>query len=408
MKKLFLSVAVAAQMSAAVSAGQFIHDEASLLAAIELANNVSKIKTLVFAKDAEIDLTQPVVYTGTQPLRVIGNGAVIDGSLAGSFVLDEDLTAVTEDGTLVFNNAKSISISNLSVINSATRGIVINVPEDAEGKDLRVRLNKVTIADSALFGLHVDDNADEFDDGESGSSIGIRLDLTDSVFVGNGTGAIDFDGVRVDERGEGSIIATIRRTIIDENGGDGIELDEAGTGSVLANVSFSSFNGNGFYNEEDLDDAFDIDEADEGNIRVSIFKSEASDNMDEGLDFDEEGEGSAYVRINKFDANNNADEGIKVDEEDAGNIIATIKKTDVLDNGDDGIQFTEIGEGLIGAEIAKVEASNNAKYGIKMEQWIIEDEDESAEDAGYLKAKGVVLEGNGKGDDIKVNNIEVE
>ena len=386
-------------------AGQSIHDEASLLAAIDNANTSSKVKTLVFAKDANISVSQPVIYTGSQPLRLIGNGATIDGSLAGSFVLDEDLTAVTQDGTLVFNTAKEVSISNLSVVNSATRGIVVNIPEDAEGKDIRVRLNNVTIADSALFGLHVDDNADEFDDGVSGSEIGIRLDLFKSIFVGNGTGAIDFDGVRVDERGNGSIIANIRKTIIDGNGGDGIELDEAGDGGVVASVSFSTFNGNGFFNEEDLDDAFDIDEADAGDIRVSVFKSEANDNMDEGLDFDEEGEGSAYVKLFKFEAQNNRDEGIKVDEEDAGDIIANIVRTEVLDNGDDGLQFTEIGEGIIGAALLKVEASNNAKYGVKMEQWVIEDEEENAEAAGYLEAKSVVLEGNGKGDEIKLNNI---
>ena len=43
-----------------------------------------------------------------------------------------------------------------------------------------------------------------------------------------------------------------------------------------------------------------------------------------------------------------------------------------------------------------------------MEQWVIEDEAENAEDSGELKTKKVTLTGNGKGDEIKVNNIEIQ
>ncbi len=40
-----------------------------------------------------------------------------------------------------------------------------------------------------------------------------------------------------------------------------------------------------------------------------------------------------------------------------------------------------------------------------MEQWLVEDEEAHAEDAGSVKVKKLALNGNGKGDDIKVNNI---
>ncbi len=385
-----------------------VYDETSLQQAIALANTDTGIETIVFARDAHIRLSAPVVYSGSQPLRLQGNGALIDGTHAGSFQLDNDLTATTEDGTLVFNTAADISIRHLTVTNNATRGVVVNIPENATGDDITVSLHQVEISNSALYGLHIDDNVDAFDDGNAGSDIGVVLNITQSHFVGNGTGAIDFDGVRVDERGDGDIQAMIVNSHIDLNGGDGIELDEAGAGSVDATMVQVTINGNGFYNEEDLDDGFDIDEADNGDIAVKLVMVEASNNMDEGLDFDEAGDGNVELKLRRVNTVNNADEGIKVDEEDGGDIDATLANVAVRDSGDDGIQFTELGAGQINAKLNKVIADANAKYGIKLEQWMEEDEADIIEAAGSVHVRHVQLSNNGKGDQLKLNNIIVE
>lgn len=392
----------------ATNAAAQVNDEASLRAAIEAANLDSSIEKIIFDKNAYISLNAPVIYTGTQAIKLVGKGATIDGSSAGSFVLDSDLTAITEDGTLVFNTAADVTVRNLTIKNSATRGLVINIPEDADQQDIDVKLNNVSIQDSALFGLHIDDNADEFDDGVAGSAIGIDLKIINSNFTGNGTGAIDFDGVRVDERADGDINALIVNTHIDGNGGDGIELDEAGNGDVEATMINVTINDNGFYNEEDLDDGFDIDEADEGDIEVKLVRVSANNNMDEGLDFDEAGDGDVELKLRHVETLNNTDEGIKADEEDAGDIEAKLKHVQVIENGDDGIQFTELGEGKIEATLKQVEANDNAKYGVKAEQWVVEDEAAPIEPAGELKAKNVELSGNGNGDEIETNNVIVE
>lgn len=395
-------------MSTNAVAKNLVNDETSLQQAIAEASANTNIKKIVFAPNAQINLTAPVIYTGTQSLTLVGNKATIDGFSAGSFELDADLTAITEDGTLVFNTAGNINIQNLTIENSATRGIVVNIPATATGEDIIVRLNKVSVLDSALYGVHIDDNADEFDDGVSGSDIGIDLRIRNSTFTGNGTGAIDFDGVRVDERAEGDITATIINTHIDTNGGDGIELDEAGPGKVDAAMIDVTLNDNGFFNEEDLDDGFDIDEADEGDLEVSLRRVTVNNNQDEGLDFDEAGEGDIEMKLYRVTASNNADEAIKADEEGEGDLEAKLNKVKVTGSGDDGIQFTELGEGRIEAKIRKTTSDDNAKYGIKIEQWVVEDEPANAEDAGTLKTKQVSLSGNGKGDDIKVNNITVK
>ena len=405
---LILGAVALASASSSLYANTQVNDEASLNAAIAAANADSSIATIVFEKDADITLTSPVIFTGNQKIQFVGNGAIIDGSAAGSFVLDDDLTAVTSDGTLVFNTQADVAINDLTVVNSATRGIVINIPETATGKDIKIRMNGVSVLDSALFGVHIDDNADEFDDGDAGSEIGINLYVNGSVIKGNGTGAIDFDGFRVDERGEGNIKALIVNTEIDGNGGDGMELDEGGNGDVKATIINTSFNENGFYNEEDLDDGLDIDEAGAGDINMTMINAQVNDNMDEGLDLDEEADGDVKLKLIRVETLNNADEGIKVDEEDAGDIAAKLIVVDVIDSGDDGIQFTEIGEGAIDTKLINVNAQNNKKYGIKIEQWMEEDEEEHVEEAGSLKTRNVVLSGNGKGDEIKANNLIIK
>jgi len=303
------------------------------------------------------------------------------------------------------NSCGSISIYNLLVMNSATSGIVVNVPSESNDNDAELNLRKVSVLNSALYGVHIDDNSDEFDDGNVGSNVGINLNISGSTFVNNGTGAIDFDGIRVDERAAGSIHAVIINSYIDGNGGDGIELDEAGTGDVEATMINVTINENGFYNAEDLDDGFDIDEADVGDIEVKLINVEVNNNKDEGLDFDEAGNGKIKAKLRKIEAFNNNDEGIKFDEENKGNIKARLTNVHVKNSGDDGIQFTELGDGKINAKLNNVTSDNNKKYGIKMEQWNVEDEETPVEKAGKLKTRNVSLSLNEKGDDIKLNNI---
>ncbi|ODB94042.1 hypothetical protein A3194_05090 [Candidatus Thiodiazotropha endoloripes] len=408
-KPSLLSLLIAASFSSQAFADSVVvYDESSLQDAFQQASYNPDIDEIIFKRNSHISLSAPAIYSGEQSITLIGRGSTIDGSAAGSFVLDADLTAITEDATLIFETAAEVKIKNLKVINSATRGIVVNVPSDASGDDISVNLDRVTISNSALFGLHVDDNADAFDDGTSGSMLGIELKLTRCTFEYNGTGAIDFDGVRVDERSLGDIYAFISNTTIDNNGGDGIELDEAGDGNVEVYMNRVSLNDNGFYNEEDLDDGFDIDEADDGDIQAHLTNLVVNNNMDEGLDFDEAGNGDIEAKFKRITALNNNDEAIKLDEEDAGDIEAKLTRVNVEQSGDDGIQFTELGEGKIETVLKSVRALDNNKYGIKIEQWVVEDEAEHAEEAGSLTLKRVELAGNGNGDEVKTNNIEMD
>lgn len=414
MNKTLLSTALLSLMaSSSAFAMTKVYDETTLNMAIEAANNDSSISTIVFEKNADIELYAPVIYTGTQNLTLKGNGAIINGANAGykepyTDPVEGYTTDISSDGTLMFNTAADISIHKLSVVDSYTRGIVVNVPSDAEGDDISISLNHVNVLNSALYGVHIDDNDNELDDGDTGSNIGINLSISQSNFIANGTGAVDYDGIRVDERSEGSITAQIIGTQISNNGGDGIELDEAGDGDVNATFMNVSMNDNGAQNEEDWDDAFDIDEADNGDINVTLVNVELNNNKDEGLDFDEAGEGSVTAKLLKVSADNNSGEAFKVDEEDAGDVTASLSNVIITQGGDDGLQITELGEGQIDATFNKVSTLDNKKYGIKIEQWVEEDEDNQIEPEGSVQFNNVTLDGNGKGDDAKTHGVIID
>lgn len=385
-----------------------VYDEASLQSAISAANKDNSISEISFRSNISIILNAPVIYNGSQAIKFSGNNATIDGKNAGSFVIKNDLSATTNDGTLMFNNAEKIEINNLTVINSATRGIVISIPAEAQGKDSVISLHKVNITNSALYGLHVDDNSGMFDDGTEGSSIGINLNISNSIITGNGISAIDFDGIRVDERSRGNLSTLITNSHIDGNGGDGIELDEAGEGDVEVTMVNVTLNNNGFYNNADLDDGFDIDEAGPGDIKTSFYGVEVINNKDEGLDFDEAGEGNAEIELRHVNAHNNSDEGIKIDEEGEGEIEIKLSMSTATGNGDDGIKITELNKGRIDAALFQVTANENKKYGISIEQWDVKDKESAGEDPGSLETTEVTLTGNGKGNEIRMKNMEIK
>ena len=390
-----------------------VDDEASLKDAIMAANADENINQIIFKKGAKIQLTAPVIYTGQQALLIEGNSAQINGEKAGKsedfYDQVEKITTVrTQDGSLMFNTAANISINNLSVLKSHTRGIVVTIPVDAKGDDAILSLNNVSIVDSRLYGLHVDDNSNELDDGDIGADIGVHLQISHSTFVNNGTGAIDFDGIRVDERGIGDITAEIVDSVISHNGGDGIELDEGGYGDVKATMINVVLAENGFYNETDLDDAFDIDEAGPGNLEVQLTNVTLTNNKDQGLDFDEEGDGDANVLLYNVVATNTLKEAIKIDEEDAGSIHANLFTVKVNKGSDDGIQLTELGEGKVLVVLNDVKIKDNKKYGINVQQWVVEDEKMQIEPSGLMKLYNVMLSDNKKDDEIKSHAIVFE
>lgn len=317
--------------------------------AIDQANADPSVKMIKFAKDATaVRLEGTVTFTGGQDLTIDGNGGVIRAKNGSEG--DFDLFVTTGGGDLTL---RELTFRN------GLDGVLVEVPTDATGV-VKVKLRDVRIFGSGEFGLHVDDLG--------GSDASIKLELNGSTFRGNGVGALDFDGIRVDERGEGSIYAYINDTVINANGGDGLELDEGDAGDVYLTMKDSSLNRNGFFNEEDLDDGLDIDEAGDGSVYVRLHNVQANNNLDEGIDLDEEDDGGVFVNFKDVTANGNFDEGIKISEEDAGGIGARLKNVVANRNGDDGIEFEEADGGGIFAWFDYVSTNRNGDEGIQLEE----------------------------------------
>ena len=200
-----------------------------------------------------------------------------------------------------------LSLSNLTFQNG-DNGVLVPVPIGATGT-VAVSLDNVTIKDNASYGLHLNDQLNDTD-------ASVRIDVSNSTITGNGTGegVSDLDGIRADDGGEGSVVANVTNSHLDNNGADGLELDEKGPGDIIAEIAGSTFNENGFQDADDKEDGVDFDEADAGDLWVRVVDSTFNGNADEGLDLDEEQGGDVYVSLLDVVANANEDEGIKINE----------------------------------------------------------------------------------------------
>ncbi|MGB5741824.1 MAG: hypothetical protein WBM65_05310 [Sedimenticolaceae bacterium] len=378
----------------------------SFRAAVDAANDDDSIDEIRFAPGLVVDLKTEVVYTGDQHLEISGRGATVSGATGDPAVAENSTWG---GGLFVSESAGDLEITNISFVDSFNNGVAVFLPE-SDGT-VKVKLTNVKISGSQFHGLLVDGqsttgyNTDDVihplceDPYPVDAGVTIEIEIKNSTVVGNGdldpsfdtsiaTGCPqDFDGVRVDQGGDGDIEADIENSHFDGNLADGMELDETEDGSVYADVKNSTFEGNGETvppsdrpDLTDFDDGFDIDEAGNGDIVAKVKNTSLSANFDEGLDLDEAGEGDVEVEVKNSVADGNTDEGLKADEEDGGDLVVKINNTSSSGNkANDGVSFVETGDGDLEADIKNSHFDSNG----------IEDEGDGlnigSEDAGVLE-----------------------
>lgn len=178
----------------------------------------------------EINISSTLEYNGTAPLEIVG-ADMPKIAAAGDF----DLLATTECTNLSIKNVAFEGPGNFSIENQGIgKGIFFDVPNNASG-DVSFALEDVMVSNTAWHGVLVND-CTEADCGNGntgtgdGSSASVSLTLKRVTVENAGKGKFDGDGVRVNERGAGSITATIEDSKFNNNGADGVELDEAGEG----------------------------------------------------------------------------------------------------------------------------------------------------------------------------------
>ncbi|MGH7527177.1 MAG: right-handed parallel beta-helix repeat-containing protein, partial [Gemmatimonadales bacterium] len=187
----------------------------SFRAAILEANANPSIGSIRFVRGlGPIKLLQPVTYSGSQALKIHGEGAKLDGS-----ALPAGGSALVADG------GGDLTIEELTVVRAPGNGITIKVPDLTTGV-FKVRLYEVTIRESGLHGILINDQAEYFTDpmspSEAGSAAGLLVEVSDSRFEKNAFALIDSDGLRINEGGEGTLEAYIRETRFVDNGADGL------------------------------------------------------------------------------------------------------------------------------------------------------------------------------------------
>lgn len=371
-----VAAAVVVAQAAAASAGTALVTSAddagagSFRAAVAEANANAAVGQIVFAGDlAPVSLASTVVYTGDQSLRIVGNGATLDG-----------------DGFRA-ETAGDLSIVGLTVRDAPGEGIAYELAGAATGTR-EISLVGVTALDNDGYGVVIDDQVDPEDTSNpNGSAASLDVTVINATFDGNGFGALDRDGLRVNEGGEGSLHITIRNSVVSGNGADGIELDERAAGDVAFTVSNTHITGNGSFDLDnpdpdarDLDDGMDVDESGSGSLVGRIANSVASDNFEEGWDFNELNLGDLVVELTNVDASRNREEGIDLEEDDdfdgvgswGGDLIATISgvTTDAncSDGGDGGLKVRERGDGDVWAHVARVGARENECDGVSVRE----------------------------------------
>lgn len=351
----------------------------SLRAAVTAANANPRIGEIKVRKHLPaVALLSPVIYTGPQSLSIEGAGVVIVGTAVVSATPETD-------AALVANGGGNLSLEDLTVRGSSGTGIIVDVP-DARSGTFSVELENVTVQKSVHHGVLINDQVDYFVDpdtrADGGSPASVRVRIRHSRFLDNGFGALDNDGLRINEGGAGSLFADISFSRAEGNGADGIELDERSEGSAEFSVSFTNITGNGYFSSDDWDDGIDVDEAGPGDIVGKFFKTTANNNAEQGIDLNENNEGDLRIGMFSVTGNGNAEEGIELEEDDdfadfpaetwGGNLVAVL--TDVTtsgngaNDGDAGLKLREKFTGDLTARVYKATALDNDIGGIQLRE----------------------------------------
>lgn len=370
----------------------------------------SGARKIVIARSVSvINIEETLTYTETGSVVIHGSGQTIDGGGYGSTLLE-----VSNGADLTISNLSFTDGGGYGLRDGGGEGILVKVPTSRSGT-VHLNLTNVSVTGVGDIGVHVLD-CDIADCGNGNGGEGDGSPASVSVFLKGvkidnvGNGSFDADGLRVDERGEGSIVFHATDSSFTNIGADGVELDEGDAGDVKLAVTKVTFANNGAYcaevdidhpqdalciddGELDLDDGFDVDEAGMGSIVGRITNVLVKDNLDEGLDFDEAGDGGFNIKLINVRAYNNQDEGIKLSAEDAGDLTARLHRVVVTDSGDDGVQIEQEGDGVVTVNVTASVITQSKKHDLKVEQTL-------DQPTGALRVRGSRIE------DTSTENVE--
>ena len=371
----------AAQVTTSANSG-----DGSLRAAIEAANVDPSITHVQVKKDlGTVPLETSIHYSGSQDLTIDGGGLVLDASGLGA----------GEPGFLA-DGGGDLKVGNLTIDGAPGYGLQVEVPSDASGVQ-SLTLDGVIVRNNGLHGVLMNDQATPLlspfpEDGDvtdpaeaqAGSGAGLVVRVTNSRFEDNGWAALDNDGIRINEGGDGDLDFSVAGSRMQGNGADGIELDERGAGNAVFSVLHTDILENGFFDlntplaTRDLDDGMDVDEWGAGDIVGRFVQVTANENAEQGLDLNENEAGDLRVTMQNVEGSRNGQEGIELEEDDdeagGGNIDADFARVTTNGNGlyaddegafgDGGLKSREKGVGDNHTRVVGAISRNNPGDGV--------------------------------------------
>jgi hypothetical protein len=336
----------------------------SLRAAVTAANADPSFSSIEIAPSVgTIALQSAVEYTGSLALSIEGGSATIAANGATG-----DLLRST--------GGAALTLRRLTLSGAPGRGLYVKVPANASGDQVLVLMD-VTVEDSGGNAVYVDDCLESDlpaacagDDG--GSAAGVRMRLIRSTIRGNGVGAAaDLDGIRIDERSEGSVVLDMQQSLVTGNSSDGIEIDESDAGNVTFIARASSFTDNGEQPQapDDPQDAADIDERGDGSVFTDLVQVVATGNFDENFDFNEADEGDLEARLVQATiADALTGRGYDLEETGAGSIRAIVSNADIAGSDSDGMRAAEADDGDVTLDVNQSSFVDNGDDGIDVAQ----------------------------------------
>jgi hypothetical protein len=377
--------------------------DGSIRAAIENANKSAGANVIYIKSGNNIKILSSLSYTSTAPLFIYGQGQTIH-AMDDFTILESTNGGDMSIHSINFRGPGGFNIENRADLDGVGgKGILLNVRDNQYGM-VKLVLNDVKVSDVANHGIHVSDCDVGATCGAGGGGAGggspasISVSLNNVVVDNVGQGMFDADGLRVDERDNGDLIASILNSSFTRVGADGVELDEGQAGSVIAQIENTSFNNNGYYCHPDILEAY-LPEEDEGEFEdgqmtesavppaitgspddgcfereVSLYDSgfveeyEFGIDVDDGFDVDEAGPGDIYAEVTRSTIIGNWDEGLDFDEEQEGSINMTIIDTIALSNTDDGYKHSEEGPGNVSAFVINSSSEDNGGKGFVFEE----------------------------------------
>lgn len=292
------------------------------------------------------------------------------GSGAGHVVIDPSVDVIDLDSPLT--GTTSVRIQGAEAVIDATGiglGLAFTAPATASGV-FEVEVRNLTVIGAGDHGIYVTDDQDvgDLDAAGSGSPASVTLTVHNVTVDNVGYGASDRDGIRVDERDDGTLTFVAKASRFTRAGADGVELDETAAGDIVFDVDSSTFEANGPLDPEDLDDGFDVDEVDDGNVIGSIRSSSFLANYDEGIDINEDGQGSIDVDLVSVTVRDTDDgDGIAFEEHGDGDVTVDLRASTSTANPGDGFEIAEEGVGDVVARIISSTLTGNDK-GIDIEE----------------------------------------